>query len=89
MILIEEPPNKSFVVVEVDEFFFELFRREDEFAARLKRNGGNWVGQSGDVQVKSWHELLRTGRVALVGDFQDHIENARRVQLCSGPTRSE
>lgn len=71
MTRLDEPEEGAYVVV-LDESFADLFKRDATFGAKLDgRPGARWVGQHGDITVKTWAELTAMGPIAYVGVFVD------------------
>jgi len=72
-----EPEDGGYVAVQVDAPFVDLFRRDDAFAAKLtKRVSAHWIGCHGDIDTKTWAELIEMGPIAYVGQFVDRARYA-------------
>jgi hypothetical protein len=65
----QEPEDGGYVAVHHfdDRFAVELFHRDARFARMLTTGPGEWVGTSGEAQVKTWQELTELGEIALRG----------------------
>lgn len=65
-----EPLDGSYIAVQVDGPFVDLYRRDDLFAGKLtRRTDAHWVGCHGDIDTRTWAELVELGPIAYVGQF--------------------